>query len=338
MVRTRLLTVVVAAFVLVATGVLVAGAAPAGAGNPGPVQIPLVAGSPPGVTCPGGTYVAANPGPQQSPVFVLKDAGPLQCPPGSDVLVSPGPQQAPTGQAVGLPLTAKSCAPGTALLNQELSMLGTGTPGGPAATHKNSRRTAGCPSGDAALAALHTALANVPGDPGGTGFITPGSFGLPAVQRGFVTVDPGPINAPALSGSFELKDWSFDVTNNGQAGSQVSGPGHVTFNFKVSPSGLTKVHLVQFSPVVTLQPVSQSAPQGSSVTFTASAIGNPAPTVQWQFSTNGGASWNDSVGETSTSVTAGALFSFENGWELRAVFTNSLGTAISDPATVTVTP
>ena len=28
----------------------------------------------------------------------------------------------------------------------------------------------------------------------------------------------------------------------------------------------------------------------------------------------------------------------ENGWEVRAVFTNSLGTAISDPATLTVTP
>ena len=209
-------------------------------------------------------------------------------------------------------------------------MMGTPPPGGLAQVRKAARRAAGCPSGDASLAALHAALANVPGDPAGRVILR--VLGLPAVQRGFLTVDPGPVQAPALTGSFEVKDWSFDITNNG------TGPSNQVIVFHPSPSGLTKVKLVQFSPVVTTQPVSQSLPQGSSITFTSSAVGNPIPTVQWQFSMDGGTSWHNAVGETSTTSTTGAIYSFENGWEVRAVFTNSLGTAISDPATLTVSP
>ncbi len=338
---TRLLALLVAAVALIAAPlVAVVGSTPAGAVSPGPVQITLVAGSPPGATCPNGTYVAVSPGPTQSPVFVLISPGPVNCPQGSDVLVSPGPigAPAPTGQAVALPVTAKSCVAGTALLDQELTMLGSGTPGGLAPTHKASRRVAGCPSGDAALAALQAALANVPVGQGGTGFLTPGSFGLPAVQRGFVTVDPGPIQAPSLvlSGFSSFTDTFIDIPVNG------TGPTHQVVDFRFSHSGIAKVKLVQFSPVVTTQPVSKSAPEGSFLTFTAKAIGNPFPTVLWQVSEDGGTNWMDatlgSTFLTSTTLDTGTLYSFENGWEVRAVFTNSLGTATSDPATITVTP
>ena len=42
------------------------------------------------------------------------------------------------------------------------------------------------------------------------------------------------------------------------------------------------------APNVTLQPASQTRCAGSSVSFTSAAGGTPAPTVQWQLSTNGG--------------------------------------------------
>ena len=157
---------------------------------------------------------------------------------------------------------------------------------------------------------------------------------MPAVQRSFITVNPGPIEAPALvlSGFSSFTDTFIELPTNG------TGPNHQVVDFHFSHSGIAKVKLVQFSPVVTSQPVSQSAPQGSSITFTASAVGNPAPTVQWQFSTDGGTSWHDAIGETSTTETTGAIYSFENGWEVRAVFTNSLGSATTNPATLTVTP
>ena len=89
------------------------------------------------------------------------------------------------------------------------------------------------------------------------------------------------------------------------------------------------------APVVTLQPVSQTYHSGQMLTFTSAASGGPAPTVQWQVSTNGGSSWSNISGATSTTFTTGANNNFENGWQVRAVFTNMAGTANSNGATET---
>jgi hypothetical protein len=91
------------------------------------------------------------------------------------------------------------------------------------------------------------------------------------------------------------------------------------------------------APVITTQPISQTVPSGQAVTFSAAASGNPTPTVQWQVSLNGGSGWGNVAGLTSPSFTTGPLTAFENGWEVRAVFTNSGGSATSNAATMTVT-
>ncbi len=87
-------------------------------------------------------------------------------------------------------------------------------------------------------------------------------------------------------------------------------------------------------PAVLSNPISQAVNTGTTVTFTAAASGTPAPTVQWQTSTDG-VHWINIGGETSTKyqVTAAASTS---GHMYRAVFTNSLGSAASNPATLTV--
>jgi alpha-tubulin suppressor-like RCC1 family protein len=90
------------------------------------------------------------------------------------------------------------------------------------------------------------------------------------------------------------------------------------------------------APVVTLNPVSQSVTLGQSVTFTAAASGDPTPTVQWQYSANGGSTWTNMAGATSTSLT-GVPNLFLNGLEFRAVFTNGGGSAASNAAKLTVT-
>ena len=90
------------------------------------------------------------------------------------------------------------------------------------------------------------------------------------------------------------------------------------------------------APSVTTQPQSQYYNSGQSLTFTAGASGNPTPTVQWQYSTNGGSSWSNLSGATSTTLTVGPLTNFENGWEVRAVFTNSVSSATSNAATMTL--
>jgi hypothetical protein len=91
------------------------------------------------------------------------------------------------------------------------------------------------------------------------------------------------------------------------------------------------------APLVTKQPTNQTYTSGGSVTWTAAASGNPTPTVQWQLSTNHGSSWANISGATSTTLTATNQTSFENGWEVRAVFTNSVSSATSNAASETLT-
>jgi alpha-tubulin suppressor-like RCC1 family protein len=91
------------------------------------------------------------------------------------------------------------------------------------------------------------------------------------------------------------------------------------------------------APVVTVQPANQSGPVGSVASFTASASGGPAPTVQWQYSTDGGSTWIDCpVNAMSDTVQIGIWGTFENGWQVRAVFTNGSGSATSNTALLTV--
>ena len=92
---------------------------------------------------------------------------------------------------------------------------------------------------------------------------------------------------------------------------------------------------VNVAPAITTQPASQTVTAASTATFTAAASGNPAPTVQWQVSTNGGSTFGDVSGATATTY-AFAVAAADTGKQFRAVFTNSAGTATSNAATLTV--
>jgi alpha-tubulin suppressor-like RCC1 family protein len=91
------------------------------------------------------------------------------------------------------------------------------------------------------------------------------------------------------------------------------------------------------APVVTTQPLNSTVPTGQTATFTAAASGTPTPTVDWQISVDGGATWISLGALTGDTVTSGVLTAFENGWQARAVFTNSAGSVTTIAATVTVT-
>ncbi len=89
-----------------------------------------------------------------------------------------------------------------------------------------------------------------------------------------------------------------------------------------STSGAFETQTAETAPVVTTNPVSQTIVAGNSVTFMAAASGNPAPTVQWQVSTDGGnATFTNIPGATSTSLTF-TTTAAENGNQYQAVFTN----------------
>lgn len=91
------------------------------------------------------------------------------------------------------------------------------------------------------------------------------------------------------------------------------------------------------APSVTTQPSStpQSVEGGTYVSFTSGASGDPAPTVQWQLSVNGG-TWNNTSGIAATS----SFFMYHSQGDqvrFRAVWTNRAGTATSNPSgTVTL--
>ncbi|MFO0063389.1 MAG: beta strand repeat-containing protein, partial [Planctomyces sp.] len=89
------------------------------------------------------------------------------------------------------------------------------------------------------------------------------------------------------------------------------------------------------APVVTTHPVSTGVTAGTVVSFTAAATGVPAPTVQWQVSTNNGSSWSNISGETSGTYTFTAAAG-DTGKQYRAVFTNAEGSANTNAATLLV--
>jgi N-acetylneuraminic acid mutarotase len=149
--------------------------------------------------------------------------------------------------------------------------------------------------------------------PGGAGVITPG---VGAVTSGKpVTVSPTTTTTYTLT-----------VTN--AAGTSVSAQTTVTV---VAP------------PAITTQPTSQTVTAGGNTSFTVTCSGNPAPTQQWQVSTDGGSTWTNltntapySGTTTGTLTITGAALSMD-GYQYRCNATNGVGTdATSNVVTLTV--
>jgi len=93
---------------------------------------------------------------------------------------------------------------------------------------------------------------------------------------------------------------------------------------------------IQTPPAVTEQPAAITVEVGHSAVFEAAASGFPAPTVQWEVSTDGGGTWSAVAGATADRLTIASTQASENGDEYRAVFTNAAGKATSEAVTLTV--
>ena len=99
-------------------------------------------------------------------------------------------------------------------------------------------------------------------------------------------------------------------------------------------TGVAKL-TVLYAPTVLTNPANKSVAAGAAVTFAATAGGNPTPTVQWQVSTNGGATFTNITGATATTYST-ATTAVMSGNEYHAVFTNSQGSTVSTAATLTI--
>lgn len=89
------------------------------------------------------------------------------------------------------------------------------------------------------------------------------------------------------------------------------------------------------APSITTQPTSQTVASGNQASFTAAASGNPTPTVQWYSSPND-STWTIINGATSGTYSFQATTT-QNGYYYRAVFTNTVSTATTNAAQLTVT-
>ncbi len=81
----------------------------------------------------------------------------------------------------------------------------------------------------------------------------------------------------------------------------------------------------QKAPKVTKQPANVTVTEGQSASFSAAASGTPAPTVQWERSTDEGVSWSPIGEATANTFTIASTTASENGYAFRATYTNAAG-------------
>jgi len=97
--------------------------------------------------------------------------------------------------------------------------------------------------------------------------------------------------------------------------------------------------MVDVPPRVLTEPVDATVVQGNDATFTATATGSPTPTVQWEVSSNAGATWNPDTsdpGNQTPTLTLKGVAATAAGEEFRARFDNPAGSQVTGAATLTV--
>ena len=134
-------------------------------------------------------------------------------------------------------------------------------------------------------------------------------------------------STPAAGGSCS---WAIPATQSGGS----------NYRIRVSNASASAVNdasdadfTINAAPAITAQPSDQVVVAGSTATFSTST--SATASVQWQSSTDGGASWSDISGATSTTLSLTSAIA-GSGTQYRAVFDNGTCTNTTDPATLTV--
>ena len=133
-------------------------------------------------------------------------------------------------------------------------------------------------------------------------------------------------------------------TLNGVSTTGLSVGTHTVYALAVDPAGNTAIQTATFNisaasspPVIATQPASLAIASRQTAIFTAAATGTPAPTLQWQVSTDGGVNFSNVSNATTSPLSFPAALA-SSGNSYRAVFTNgTLPNATSAAGTLTVT-
>ncbi|WP_160328124.1 PKD domain-containing protein [Solirubrum puertoriconensis] len=138
----------------------------------------------------------------------------------------------------------------------------------------------------------------------------------------------------------EITDTQYELDENGVPTSVVLSTEKETVTKQVN------VVACCTPPTITTQPTAQQKCAGESASFSVASTGGvPAPTVQWQLSTDNGGSWNNLSnaapysGVTSTTLAISSITTSMNGYRYRAVLQSGACTAVnSDAAILSVDP
>jgi len=134
--------------------------------------------------------------------------------------------------------------------------------------------------------------------------------------------------------------WTLNPTGGAQNFHDTAGnalPGDLTGSFTTASNS-------NVSPAITTEPANQTVNAGQNAMFTVAASGNPAPTFQWELSTDNGYNWStladDSTysGVTTATLTVNAVTLGQNLYRYRALATNSSGSVSTVHAILTVNP
>jgi hypothetical protein len=150
------------------------------------------------------------------------------------------------------------------------------------------------------------------------------------MEKGIAYV--GHTSAVAGQGGVSVVDLIDDTVTHLDAdafGSAISGVGvdakngiaYLSSSVK-SPAPMIVVGRQQ-APRIVESPVAQTADEGSTVTFSADALGVPAPAVSWESRAAGAASWTPIDGATEPALEVVAADE-RHGTQYRAVFTNTI--------------
>lgn len=96
------------------------------------------------------------------------------------------------------------------------------------------------------------------------------------------------------------------------------------------------------APSFITQPGDAMVSEGGDATFTVAVDGSPTPTLQWQYSDDGGSNFQNvtegglGTGTTTTTLTVSSVSAGMNGYVFRCVATNSEASVNSESATLTV--
>ncbi len=195
------------------------------------------------------------------------------------------------------------------------------------------------------------------------------AFGTQPTNQVASTGGSASFTAAAAGNPAPTYQWQISTTAGGNTftnltnTSPYSGVTTGTLGIAAAPSGLNNFHfrcvatnsvgatnsnaavltVGNVAPAITTNPTNLSLPADTNGTFTVAASGGPLPTLQWQVSSDAGATWTNLTDIAPYSGTASAILAITaapttiNGYWYRCVATNSVGSAISAPAVLTVT-